>query len=577
MSNIDNKKQQKFSPLELGKMILEDVIEVARYYRPVKLLDRTDPTQAKAIRAIEKSADWVTTAMEEIEQSDNPTAYYGINTGFGHMAGKDAFAAEDAKWLSRNLLLSHAVGFGDYLDEEVVRAAMLIRANSLVQGFSGVRVEVINTLVEMLNKRVYPAIPSRGSVGASGDLVPLSHLGLLVSRSPIDPDNPKDSGEAFIFNPKTEQYDLVSGKEAMEQVGISRLVLGAKEGLAFNNGASFSAALGVLALVDTENLVQNSEVCLAMTVEAMRGFRDAFFPQLHKARGLVGQIKCAQNVMKLIEGSNLVRGNLAHDVAKEDMPPQDIYSIRCAPQVLGAVRDTLKFIHTTLLTEINAATDNPLIFNTEPESDYYLERSCKSVSGGNFHGQPIAFAMDFLKIVASEIGNISDRRSFTLLMAEKRGLPSDLVEAKKQGLNSGLMIAQYAAASLVSENKTLAHPDSVDSIPTSANQEDHVSMSMNAALHARQIVRNVEDVMTIELLAATQALAFRERQGYLKDFGKGTKIAYEFLKDRLWSTDEQLENALTKDRVLYPDTRLLQQVIHNKELVDTVTSYINLS
>jgi histidine ammonia-lyase len=420
-----------------------------------------------------------------------------------------------------------------------------------------VRVELVNTLIAMLNAGVYPAIPEQGSLGASGDLAPLAHLALLVSRppDPSEPDDPAHSGQAFL-NGK-----LVTGLEAMQAAGIERLVLGPKEALALINGATFSAAIAVLALHDAEQLVETSEVSLTMSVDAMRGYRDAFLPHVHAVRGMPGQQTTAARVYALLRESTLARGDVDRDLSIEDTPPQDPYSLRCAPQVIGAVRDTLAHVRDVLTTEINAVTDNPIIF-ADPGDSLSLARGLKAVSGGNFHGQPIAFAADFLTIAITSMANIAERRVYLLTdPAQNRGLPAFLSHRSHDadGIESGLMIAQYTAAGLVSENKTLAHPDSVDSITSSANQEDYVSMSMNAARHARRAVRNAEGVVAIELFTAAQALHLREHHLNHGHPGVGVVAARAVVRTRA--------PVVVQDEPLYPYIEALRDLIRSGEIV----------
>ena len=542
-------------------LAIEDVVAVARGHQPVASMANA----AGAVRErMEKSAAWVRGAIEDVrrhrQEGTKPPAFYGINTGFGHLAGRAAFVdPDDAQRLSRNLIVSHSVCVGDYFEEDVVRAAMLIRANTLAKGFSGVRSEVIDTLITMLNRGVYPAVPKKGSVGASGDLAPLAHLALVMSRPPDGPGE-DESGEAFVRDERSG-WALVSGKEAMQRAGIGRIVLGAKEGLALNNGATFSAAMAALTVYDAENLVENAEIALAMTLEAMRGFRDPYFPQVHQVRAHPGQGITAERVLCLVQGSSLLDGD--QDADPVQCPPQDPYSLRCAPQVIGAVRDTLCFVCGIVEAEINAATDNPLIFTD-------LARAYKAVSCGNFHGEPLAFAMDFTGIVVSELGNIAERRIFQLVDYHKRpgeseadALPSRLLkeDAAKEGLNSGFIMPQYTAAALVSDCKTLAHPDSVDSIPTSGSKEDHVSMSTNAARHAREIVWNIEQVIAIELLCAAQALDFRIDGGGAT-LGAGTHVAHKHIRAAVTHLDG--------DRVLYPDMRRVAALVQSGDVVKKV-------
>jgi histidine ammonia-lyase len=538
-------------------LTIEDVIDVARYRRRVELA-------SNALEKIERSRAWVDKVIKERELT-----VYGLNTGYGALAEVN-IPHDKIETLSHNMIVSHSVGVGSPLAEEVVRATMLIRANTLAKGYSGIKLRTLETLLEMLNKGVHPVIPEKGSLGASGDLAPLSHLVLPLSKD-------ADAGEAIY------QGQRMTAQEAMHKAGIEQVVLEAKEGLALINGSTVSAAIAVLALYDAEKLAKNSEIGLAMSLEAMRGVSDAFHEKVHLARGHEGQMRCAANVITLLEGSELV------DSTER---VQDAYSLRCAPQVIGAARDVLSFVHLVLSREINAATDNPLIFLDLPAS-----RENKAISGGNFHGEPVALAMDMLGMAVSDIGNIAERRIFRLVdNTLSAGLPPMLIE--ESGLNSGLMMAQYVAAALVSDNKTLAHPDSVDSIPTCAHQEDHVSMSMNAARHAREIVWNVEQIVGIEMLCAAQALDFRlaglefstvtwergkkgekvrkivkyELKGGKKvnkaGLGAGTSAAYQAVRQEI----EHLSN----DRTLYPDLERMATMVHSGEILHAVETALGI-
>lgn len=532
-------------------LTIEDIMDVARYGRKVEL-------SSDAVEKVERCRAWVDKVVEE-----EKLTIYGLNTGFGSLAEVN-IPYDKIETLSRNMIMSHSAGVGPPLAEEVVRATMLIRANTLTKGYSGIKLRTLVTLLEMLNKGVHPVMPEKGSVGASGDLAPLSHLVLVLSRN-------ADGGEAFY------QGRRMTAQEAMDRAGIEGVVLEAKEGLALNNGSTASAAIAALALHDAENLVKNCEIALAMSLEAMRGVSDAFHEKVHMARGHTGQITCAANVLRLLEGSELIDSTAR---------AQDAYSLRCAPQVIGAVGDVLAFVRLVLSREINAATDNPLIFLDLPPS-----RENKALSCGNFHGEPVALVMDMLGMAVAEIGNIAERRTFRLLdNTLSVGLPAMLVE--ESGLNNGLMMAQYVAAALVSDNKTLAHPDSVDSIPTCANQEDHVSMSMNAARHAKEIVQNVEQIVGVEMLCAAQALDFRraglefstttwqqDERGRkvrkvveyeLKEgkevnragLGAGTKAAYHAIRREI--------GHLTTDRPLYPDLDRMRTMVHGGEILSVV-------
>jgi histidine ammonia-lyase len=364
----------------------------------------------------------------------------------------------------------------------------------------------VETLLALLNRRVTPVVPSQGSLGSSGDLGPLSHLALVFTTDEADLE--AESGFAVF------EGELLSGKEAMHRAGIERLILGAKEGLAINNGATFSAAISALSVYDAETLLRAAQISLAMTLEAVMGCSAAFDPRLHAARGHAGQIRVAEAVRALTAGSSLIDayGRI-----------QDAYSLRCAPQVQGIGWDTLAFVRGVVETEINAATDNPLLFEGE------------AVSGGNFHGEPVGVVMDTLGIVLSEIASISERRTFRLTDGHLNAdLPPMLVDRlSAAGLNSGLMMPQYTAASLVLENQTLATPDSVHSLPTSAEQEDHNANSMTAARHTREIIANTAHVLAIEVYTASRALHLRKRQNPEVEFGAGTANAYKIVREQV--------------------------------------------
>ncbi|MCZ7585822.1 MAG: histidine ammonia-lyase [Deltaproteobacteria bacterium] len=378
--------------------------------------------------------------------------------------------------LQLNLVRSHAVGVGDEISEAETRAIMLLRANALATGYCGCRAQLADTLAEMINARVHPVIPSQGSVGASGDLAPLAHLALVMVGE----------GEA-IYDGKR-----VSGAEAMRRAGVAPIALAAKEGLSLINGTQFMTAVGVLALLRAEAACKLADVAGAMTLEALKGSVKPFEERIHRTRNHPGQMSVAENFRRLCADSEI---GMSHaDCAKI----QDAYSLRCIPQVHGAVRDAIVYTRRCLETEINAATDNPLVF-VEDES---------VVSAGNFHGQPVAVAMDFLGIALAELGAISERRIEKLINPALSELPPFL--AKDSGLHSGMMLVQVTAASLVSENKVLSHPASVDSIPTSADKEDHVSMGAHAAVKAARILENLEWVFACEFLCAAQGLEFHE-------------------------------------------------------------------
>jgi histidine ammonia-lyase len=577
----------------VGRLSINDVVAVARDGR------RVSPLAAEVEARLQATASWVSNTVEEIarsrESGQKPAAYYGINTGFGALAGRSALdSAYLTKVLGRNLIASHSVGVGPYFDEAVVRAALLIRAQSLAQGYSGVRPSIVATLLRMLNANVYPAVPEQGSLGASGDLAPLAHLLLTFCKVPVpqagDDDlrlDPTD-GEAFVpckgleaephaHHHIVERYATgkqklcrrVPGAEAMAAVG-GKIELQAKEALALSNGSTFSTAIAALVLRDGQNILDHAELAVAMTLEGIRGFRDPFYPHVHRARGHLGAELSAARVLRYLDGSELLDpGDLRTNPQR--IPPQDPYSIRCAPQVLGTVADTLELAGRWVEMEINAATDNPLVFLD-------LERDYKTMSGGNFHGEPIAMAMDFLGIALADLGNMSDRRMFVLndyypdktyadpanQIVPQHGLSGFLIDepSKTEGLNSGLMMLQATAAALVSDCKSLAHPDCIDSIPSSGNQEDHVSMSLNAARHAREIVKNVEQILALEFLCAGQAIALQLGKRGNRDMrpGKGTRAAIEELRAAGIAV-------LTQDRVLYPDIRRAIYLLRSGKLL----------
>jgi histidine ammonia-lyase len=398
---------------------------------------------------------------------------YGVNTGFGLLA-QTRIADDKLALLQRNLVLSHCAGVGEALPDAVVRLTMILKIVSLMRGHSGVRREIVDTLQRMIAAEAYPIVPSQGSVGASGDLAPLAHL----SAALIGEGRVSLKGEAM------------PADDALKRIGLAPLTLGPKEGLALLNGTQVSTALALHALFAAERVFDAGLVAGAMSVDALRGSDAPFDPRIHAARGHKGQIDVAAAMRDLMAGSSIRESHRDCDRV------QDPYSLRCQPQVMGAVLDVLRSAAETLLTEANAATDNPLVF---AEDDAVL-------SGGNFHAEPVAFAADMIAMACCEIGSLSERRLAILVDPKMSGLPAFLVE--DSGLNSGFMISQVTAAALVSENRTLAHPASVDTIPTSANQEDHVSMATHAARKAGQIARNAQAVVAIELLAAAQGLDF---------------------------------------------------------------------
>jgi histidine ammonia-lyase len=449
---------------------------------------------------------------------------YGVNTGFGRFVSKQ-IPAELTEELQLRLLRSHACGVGDPYPDAVVRAAMLLRANALAKGNSGARIETVELLLECLNRGLLPYVPSRGSVGASGDLAPLAHLALpLVGE-----------GRASLGG------ELLDGGEALARAGLEPVRLVAKEGLSLINGTQFMAAQGALGLVRARRLARTADCACALSLESLQGSRNSFLPQVHELRPLRGQAASARNVVRLLDGSAIIESHRWCDKV------QDAYSLRCAPQVHGASRDLLDYVEYTVTTELNAATDNPLV----------LVDDGMLVSAGNFHGQPLAFALDALAMAVSELASISERRVERLVNPNlSDGLPAFLTS--DGGLNSGFMIPQYVAASLVSENKSLCHPASVDSIPTSAGQEDHVSMGNASGLKAWQVVGNSERALAIELLAAAQAVEFLAPL----QPGRGARATYEFVRS--------LSPRLRDDRPLGDDIEAVGEAIRSGALLAAV-------
>jgi len=504
-------------------LTIQDVIAVARKNTKTQLTK-----QAK--NKVQKSRQ----TLEHLIK--HKKTIYGATTGFGAL-GNITIPQENIKQLQTNLIRSHSTGVGKPTDKQTTRATMLLRANTLAKGNSAIRLQTLQTLIQMLNKNVHPIIPEKGSVGASGDLAPLSHMTLVMTGE----------GEAE-HNGKT-----MSGKEAMKKAGILPIQLDIKEGVALNNGTQFTTAIATLAVHDAERLVETAEIATAMSLEALAGISDAFDERIHKARPHAGQITSAQNIRSLIAGSKII--NSGEKAVKEGRHPQDPYSLRCAPQVLGAARDIVSHIKKVIETEINSATDNPLVFSED--------NAC--LSGGNFHGQPIAAAMDHLSIALTTIGNISERRTARLIDENlSRGLPAFLIsQKKKKGIESGFMALQYTAAALASENKSLSHPASVDSIPTSANFEDFVSMGPIAARKAAEILRNVEHITAIELLCAAQGIDFRGPH----KLGKGTKAAYLIIRKKV--------PILKEDRIMHKDIEAVVNLIQTQELVEAVRTAIS--
>ncbi len=495
-------------PLTGRDLTIDNVIEVARGRRAVSLAsDAAD--RMRASRAV----------IERLV-ADGATVY-GVTTGFGDLADVRIEPQRTAE-LQRNLVRSHAAGTGDPLPDEVVRAMMVLRANALAVGLSGVRTDVVTLLVAMLNAAVHPVVPSRGSLGASGDLAPLAHIALVLIGE----------GEATV-----DGAGPAAGSEALARAGLEPLTLGAKEGLALLNGTQLMAGIGALAHHDALRLALTADVVGAMSLEAMLGTGAAFADELVAARPHPGQVASARHLRALLAGSEIGSSHAAsgHRV-------QDAYSLRCMPQVHGAARDALGELERVLAVEINAATDNPLVFGDGAV-----------ISGGNFHGEPLALALDYATLAVTELASISERRTARLVDAHHSGLPAFLAE--RPGVESGLMIAHYTAAALVNELKGLSHPSSVDTIPTSANQEDHVSMGATSALRLRDALDRAERVLAIEALCAAQGLDFRAPLAP----GAGVAAAHALVRGRVAHLDA--------DRPPAPDIEALRELVHAGDLL----------
>jgi histidine ammonia-lyase len=504
-------------------LTLEDLQQVVCHKQPVLLAPdaRSAVERARAV-------------VDDLVAHDRVA--YAITTGVGKLSDV-RISGDHIRELQVNLVRSHAVGVGDPLSEFESRAMMLLRANSLSKGFSGVRPLVIDTLCEMLNRGVHPVIPSQGSVGASGDLAPLAHLAQVLIGE----------GEAYF------EGHRLPGAEALKKAQIKPLVLEAKEAISLINGTQCMLAVGTLALLQAEILADTADVLGSMSLDALRGTDAAFDERIHKIRPHPGQVKTAANLRKLLEGSQIRESHRG----PEDKKVQDAYSMRCIPQVHGAVRDTLAHAREVFEIEMNSAVDNPLVF---PAPKQVGKKEVPGepapgdvISGGNFHGEPVAFALDFLGIALSALAGISERRIERLVNPSlNEGLPPFL--APGAGLNSGFMMPQVTAAALVSENKVLAHPASVDSITTSGNKEDYVSMGMAAALKLQRILRNTRNVLAIEALAAAQALDFLAPL-------KPSKRAQQAL-----AAIRKVSKPMDQDRSLAPDFEKISDVIARGEI-----------
>ncbi len=499
--------------IDKNDLSIEDVVAVARYGAPLSI-------SHKAAERIQRSRALVEKWVQEGK------IIYGITTGFGALSNT-RISKEDTRQLQENIIMSHSAGVGNPLPEEVVRAIMAIRVHDLSMGYSGIRLETINHLLVFLNEGICPVVPEKGSVGASGDLAPMSHLCLvLIGR-----------GEAFYKGKR------VPGKKALSSIGLSPITLEAGEGIALINGTQVMTAIATLVVQDAVRLLKMADIACAMSLEVLMGSSSEFDPRIHQLRPHPGQIDAADNMIRLTNNSEII---LSHRGCAR---VQDAYTLRCSPQIHGASKDAVIHAKKVIEIEINSTTTNPLIFSETEELRL----------GGNFHGQPIAMAADYLSMGLAEYGNVSERRIERMVNPQLSELPAFLV--KNGGLNSGFMIAQYTAAALVSENKVLTHPACIDSIPTSANKEDHVSMGTIAIRQCREILSNVEHVIAVEMLCAAQAYDLLTENNPLKA-GKGTREAYKIIREKIPYLD--------KDRVLSKDIDAMVSLLRSEAIVKSV-------
>jgi len=500
--------------LGVDGMTMEDLVAIARYEAEVRLTEESEKRILSTRKLIEH---WV---QEE-------KIIYGVTTGFGALS--DVIISKEDTWqLQENILMSHAAGVGNALDKETVRAVTALRIKDLARGRSGIRLQTVNHLIKILNLGICPIVPEKGSVGASGDLAPLAHLCLVLIGQ----------GEAFYKGQR------ISGMEALRKCGMEPIQLEAGEGLALVNGTQVMTAIGGLAVYDSLKLAKMCDIAAAMSLEVLMGSRTEFDPRIHRVRPHPGQAAAADNMGRITQNSEIISSH------KDCSRVQDAYTLRCSPQVHGASKDAINYTLNVVETEMNSSTNNPLFF---PESEEFL-------LGGNFHGQPVALAMDFLCMAVSELANISERRIERLLNPKLSGLPAFLVS--DGGLNSGFMITQYTAAALVSENKVLSHPACVDSIPTSANKEDHVSMGTISARKCKEVVKNTEKVIAIELLCGAQAMDLFTN---IKP-GEGTLVAYKAIRDAIPHLD--------KDRVLSKDIETMMHLMRSGKIIEEVEKVV---
>ena len=495
------------------KITIDDIIQVSRYNKKVEL-------SLDSIKRIKKARNYID------EKTYSGTLIYGVNTGVGKLCNTIVDSEQQQDYQKR-IILSHACGSGDNYSTEIVRAAMLLLVNSISKGYSGTSLEVVNLFIQMLNKNITSIVPQKGSLGASGDLVPLAHMALPLIGY----------GQVF-YNGKMYDSNQIFKQENIEIVNLK-----SKDALSIINGTHFMTAVGAILLFDSYKMIKISDFSASLTIEALNGIIDNYNIKTHLLRSYAGQLNASIIINNLLKNSQFITNSNGEKV-------QDAYSIRCIPQVHGASKDAFNYTKQVIEKEINSVTDNPLIFVDE---DMVL-------SGGNFHGQPLALAYDFLSIALSELCDISERRIERLVNPNFSGLPPFLI--KESGINSGLMIAQYVAASLVSENKVLSHPASVDSIPSSANQEDHVSMGSISVRKCLEIKNNLSRILSIELLCASQALDLKEK---LK-LGDGTLEIYEQIR----SVVEFMEN----DRFFYKDINNIEILINSENFISTIENKI---
>lgn len=503
-------------------LTVEEVIRVCRGYEKVEIAP-------EAKQAVIKARNYIEQKLEE------GAVIYGLTTGFGKFANV-VISREEAEQLQKNLIISHTCAMGQPYETKYVRAAMLLRCNALSRGNSGIRLETIQTMIDMLNAGIHPVIPEKGSLGASGDLAPLSHIALaLIGLGEVE-----------------YKGQTVPAAEAMASEGITPVVLAAKEGLALNNGTQMMTAVGVNVLWDAMHLMKTADIATAMTAEALHGITKAYDHKVHDLRGHQGQKDAAANLRNLLDGS----GN-AFEVQPSKV--QDPYSLRCIPQIHGASRDAIQYVYEAVSRELNAVTDNPIVFPDEDEV----------ISGGNFHGQPMALAFDFLKMAIAEFADVSERRAERLINPQlSEGLPAFLT--KYGGVCSGFMIAQYAAASMVSENKIYAHPACVDSIPSSGNQEDHVSMGTTSARTAAMVLDNAQKVIGIELAAAAQGIWLRSEIGEsdISNLAPATRVAYDYIRTVSAPVDE--------DILMHDELKKFDEMVKDFSLLEAVEKVVTL-